>query len=171
MLKHKAKRGIVFLMIFVLPLLYIAGYGMNVQAASTTPEYYLGNDKDLPSPPKGLPSIKFDDNEITGVGETNPPGETDPPGETEPPGETDPSGTDPSPSPNTEVELPEEETPLAPVSPSPSPTPEIELEDDEVPKGTGTLPKTGELPPVLFYGTGAMLTAFGAYLKRKFNKR
>lgn len=67
MLKHKAKRGIVFLMIFVLPLLYIAGYGMNVQAASTTPEYYLGNDKDLPSPPKGLPSIKFDDNEITGV--------------------------------------------------------------------------------------------------------
>jgi len=33
------------------------------------------------------------------------------------------------------------------------------------------LPKTGELPPVLFYGAGAVLTSLGLYLRRRFRKR
>ncbi|WP_273222569.1 hypothetical protein [Geosporobacter ferrireducens] len=40
------------------------------------------------------------------------------------------------------------------------------VEDEEVPLAAA-LPKTGEIPPTLFYGIGAILTAIGAKLKRK----
>lgn len=77
MLKQKAKKGFALVLIFVFPLLYIAGYGLNVFAASAEPVFYNhANDKDLPSPPKGLPSVKFDDNEISGVQEKSKDGMT-----------------------------------------------------------------------------------------------
>lgn len=46
-------------------------------------------------------------------------------------------------------------------------TPAPVMIEEIVPLGVAVLPKTGELPVELFYGLGSMLTALGAYLKRK----
>ncbi|NLC43151.1 MAG: LPXTG cell wall anchor domain-containing protein [Clostridiales bacterium] len=46
-----------------------------------------------------------------------------------------------------------------------------EILDDEIPGGSAELPKTGELPPMLYYGTGTALVAIGAYFRRKLKKK
>ena len=51
--------------------------------------------------------------------------------------------------------------------PTPSPT-TIDLDDDDIPGGDSDLPKTGELPPILFYGAGSLLTLGGYLLRRKY---
>ncbi len=81
-------------------------------------------------------------------------------------------------------------TPTPAPTPSPTPTPtddvieeipdpiipggpvelELEIPDEEIPGGSTELPKTGEVPPILFYGSGATLVAVGAYFRRKFKK-
>ncbi len=43
----------------------------------------------------------------------------------------------------------------------------VEIVAEVAPLGVAVLPKTGELPASLFYGLGGMLTAMGAFLKRK----
>lgn len=61
--------------------------------------------------------------------------------------------------------IPSEATPLsAPVIVPETPT---AVPDEIIPLGVPMLPKTGELPAAVFYGLGGMLTAVGAFLKRK----
>ncbi len=56
------------------------------------------------------------------------------------------------------VEMPEEVVPLG--------LPVVVI-DEIVPLGVAVLPKTGELPVEVFYGLGGMITALGAFLKRR----
>lgn len=300
MFKDKLRKGIVLLLVFVIPILYISGYVPIAQAASVTPTYYFGNDKDLPSPPNGLESVKFDppksgeksigaksvettfskDNKSVsftsnfpvlyvfvkagdggylykysnnGVyGDTNlyspknqgnqgnqadishvtfyfkpgpiptPTAEPTPTPTLEPTPTPTPEPTptptpeptptptpDPTPTPTPEptptptpTPTPEptptptlEPTPTPTPTPEPTPTPtpdpteeplfefhdeeipggpvdpELEIPDEEIPGGSTELPKTGELPPILFYGSGATLVAIGAYFRRKFKRK
>jgi hypothetical protein len=53
------KATVVFLIVTVLSLLVI-NTGLDALAATVSPMYYSGNDKDLPSPPLGLEFVKFD---------------------------------------------------------------------------------------------------------------
>lgn len=64
-----------------------------------------------------------------------------------------------------------EATPLAApvlpaVVPEAVPAP-VEIVAEVAPQGVAVLPKTGELPASMFYGLGGLLTAMGAFLKRK----
>ena len=59
-MRHRVTRGILFTLIFVLPLLNITGFLQSASASSVTPKYYSGNEKDLPREIRNLPSIKFD---------------------------------------------------------------------------------------------------------------
>lgn len=61
----------------------------------------------------------------------------------------------------------EEEPPLGPTDPKDPEDEEVIIEEEEVPLGGAKLPQTGGLPPVLYYGTGAVLTMIGGILRRK----
>ncbi len=68
------------------------------------------------------------------------------------------------------IPIEEEEVPGAPLEPeggSPEGEPEVPLEEEEVPGGPVKMPKTGERPPLLFYGLGLTLVAGGVALGRK----
>lgn len=61
--------------------------------------------------------------------------------------------------------IPAESTPLA--APAIVPEASTAILDEVIPLGVPMLPKTGEVPVEAFYGLGGMLTALGAFLKRK----
>lgn len=64
--------------------------------------------------------------------------------------------------------IPPEVVPLgAPVIISAPPVEQPVIMEEVIPLGVPVLPKTAELPVELFYGLGGMLTALGAYLKRR----
>jgi len=98
----------------------------------------------------------------------------------EEPGEEEPGGSPVGPGPEDEGLIPieEEEVPAAPLEPgegAPEWEPEdkseeeklVPLEEEEVPGGPVKMPKTGERPPLLFYGLGLTLVAGGLALGRK----
>jgi hypothetical protein len=97
---------------------------------------------------------------------------------------TEPTPTEPTPTEPTPTEpTPTEPTPTEPTPtttddtlyeidnepvPEGSPEPELEIIEEEfIPTG---LPKTGELPPILFYGIGACIIYAGVKLNRKKEK-
>lgn len=43
----------------------------------------------------------------------------------------------------------------------------VEVDVEDIPLGPSTLPQTGQLPAELFYGIGGLITAAGAFMKRK----
>jgi LPXTG-motif cell wall-anchored protein len=56
---------------------------------------------------------------------------------------------------------------LIPVENPPAQGEMTTLLDEEIPLGIAALPKTGELPPEMFYGLGSILTTVGVMIGRK----
>lgn len=108
-------------------------------------------------------------------------GPPDPPNPPGPPGPPDPPDTDPpddTPEEPEEVEILEEEIPQGvPEEPeeveimeeevpqgTPEESEEVEILEEETPLGIPKLPKTGEISPMIFYGTGMLFILMGTKL-------
>jgi len=66
-----------------------------------------------------------------------------------------------------EIEVEDEDIPQGPGETPSEPGIEITVEDEEVPVGPAVMPKTGEISPLFFYGTGALMLVLGITLRKK----
>ncbi len=119
-------------------------------------------DDDEETEPTPTPTPTTTPTEPSEPSEPSEPTESPEPTETPEPAST--SRPFPRPTTTPEIEIDDDELPGGSVEDEDD---EIILDDDVIPGGPGQLPKTGELPPVVFYSTGSLIAAIGYKLRGK----